>query len=50
MAGLVSTPISNDLPMLPDIEIGLSRRPESEGDKLVSAVEEMLKQLVKPDM
>jgi DNA-binding transcriptional LysR family regulator len=48
MAGLVSAP--SDLPSLPDIEIGLSRRPESEGDKLVDAVEEMLKQLVQPNM
>ncbi len=50
MTGLVSASISNVLPPLPDIEIGLSRRPESEGDKLVSAVEEMLKKLVQPDM
>jgi DNA-binding transcriptional LysR family regulator len=49
MAGLVSSPVSNILPFLPNIEIGLSRRPESEGDKLVDAVEEMLKQLVRPD-
>jgi DNA-binding transcriptional LysR family regulator len=50
MAGLVSAPLSNGLPALPDIEIGLSRRPESEGDKLVDAVEEMLKQLVQPEL
>jgi hypothetical protein len=48
MWGLVSAPA--ELPVLPDIEIGLSRRPESDGDKLVDAVEEMLKQLVQPDM
>lgn len=50
MAGMVSAPTSNGLPMLPDIEIGLSRLPESEGDTLVDAVEEMLKQLVQPDL
>jgi DNA-binding transcriptional LysR family regulator len=50
MAGLVSEPISQDLPALPEIEIGLSRRPESEGDKLVNAVEELLKKLVQPDI
>jgi DNA-binding transcriptional LysR family regulator len=50
MAGLVSAPVSNGLPALPEIEIGLSRRPESEGDKLVDAVEEMLKQLVQPEL
>ncbi|NNM57011.1 LysR substrate-binding domain-containing protein [Acidocella sp.] len=49
MAGLVSSPIANVLPHLPDIAIGLSRRPESEGNKLVDAVEEMVKQLVWPD-
>jgi len=49
MAGMVSAPVTH-LPALPDIEIGLSRRPESEGDKLVDAVEEMLKQLVQPAM
>jgi DNA-binding transcriptional LysR family regulator len=47
--GLVSAPLSQYLPSLPDIEIGLSRRPESEGDNLVSAVEEMLKHLVQPN-
>lgn len=50
MTGLVSAPVSQVLPVLPDIEIGLSRRPESEGNKLVDAVEEMLKKLVQPDM
>jgi hypothetical protein len=50
MAGLVSEPISQDLPALPEIEIGLSRRPESEGDKLVNAVEELLKKLVQLDI
>jgi DNA-binding transcriptional LysR family regulator len=49
MAGMVSAPVAQRLPALPDIEIGLSRRPESEGDRLVDAVEEMLKQLVQPD-
>lgn len=49
MAGLVSAP-SHHLPPLPDIEIGLSRRPESAGDRLVDAVEEMLKLLVQPDL
>lgn len=48
MARLVSSPMVHVLPPLPDIEIGLSRRPESQGDKLVDAVEEMLKQLVRP--
>jgi DNA-binding transcriptional LysR family regulator len=48
MTGLVSAP--SELPVLPDIEIGLSRRPESKGDKLVDAVEEMLKQLVRPEI
>jgi len=48
MSGLVRAP--GELPMLPDIEIGLSRRPESAGDRLVDAVEEMLKQLVRPDI
>ena len=46
--GLISAPLSQVLPSLPDIEIGLSRRPESEGNNLVSAVEEMLKHLVQP--
>jgi DNA-binding transcriptional LysR family regulator len=50
MAGLVSVPVANGLPALPEIEIGLSRRRESEGDRLVDAVEEMLKQLVKPGL
>jgi DNA-binding transcriptional LysR family regulator len=44
--GIVSAPVSQLLPSLPDIEIGLSRRPESEGDVLTSAVEAMLKQLI----
>jgi hypothetical protein len=44
--GIVSAPVSQVLPPLPDIEIGLSRRPESEGDVLTSAVEAMLKQLI----
>jgi DNA-binding transcriptional LysR family regulator len=47
--GLISAPLSPYLPALPEIEIGLSRRPESEGDNLVSAVEEMLKHLVQPN-
>jgi DNA-binding transcriptional LysR family regulator len=46
--GLISAPLSQVLPSLPDIEIGLYRRPESEGNNLVSAVEEMLKHLVQP--
>lgn len=46
--GLISAPLPQVLPSLPDIEIGLSRRPESEGNNLVSAVEEMLKHLVQP--
>jgi len=44
--GIISAPVSRFLPPLPDIEIGLSRRPESEGDALTSAVEAMLKQLI----
>jgi DNA-binding transcriptional LysR family regulator len=44
--GIVSAPVSQFLPPLPEIEIGLSRRPESEGDVLASAVESMLKQLI----
>jgi DNA-binding transcriptional LysR family regulator len=44
--GIVSAPVSQFLPQLPDIEIGLARRPESEGDVLTSAVEAMLKQLI----
>lgn len=48
MTGLVNA--ADNLPVLPDIEIGLSRRPESAEDKLVDAVEEMLKQLVQPMM
>jgi DNA-binding transcriptional LysR family regulator len=44
--GIVSAPVSQFLPQLPDIEIGLARRPESEGDVLTSAVESMLKQLI----
>ena len=43
--GIVSAPVSRDLPALPDVEIGLARRPESEGDVLTNAVEGMLKQL-----
>jgi hypothetical protein len=35
-----------NLPPLPEIEIGLARRPESAGDVLVDAVEGMLKRLV----
>jgi hypothetical protein len=35
-----------DLPPLPEIEIGLARRPESTGDVLIDAVESMLKRLV----
>lgn len=50
MADLTGTALSNLLPPLPSIEIGLSRRPESEGNKLVDAVEEMLKKLVQPDL
>jgi DNA-binding transcriptional LysR family regulator len=44
--GIVSAPSAQYLPALPDIEIGLARRPESEGDILTDAVEGMLKQLV----
>jgi DNA-binding transcriptional LysR family regulator len=44
--GIVSAQVSQFLPPLPDIEIGLSRRPESEGDVLTNAVEAMLKQLI----
>ncbi len=50
MAGLSSLPLAQILPPLPDIEIGLARRPESEGDKLVNAIEDMLKQLVQPNL
>ncbi|HEX7390074.1 MAG TPA: LysR substrate-binding domain-containing protein [Acidiphilium sp.] len=48
--GLVSASLSRHLPPLPEVEIGLARRPESEGDMLVNAVEAMLRQLVKPQM
>ncbi len=48
--GIVRVPVSQHLPSLPDIEIGLARRPESEGDVLVNAVEDMLKQLVQPNI
>lgn len=44
--GLINAPISQRLPPLPNIEIGLARWIGSEGDGLVNAVEEMLKQLV----
>ena len=44
--GIASAPVSQHLPALPEIEIGLARRPESEGDVLTNAVEGMLKQLV----
>lgn len=44
--GLQNVQIAQQLPKLPRVEIGLARRPESEGNPLVNAVEEMLKQLV----
>jgi DNA-binding transcriptional LysR family regulator len=44
--GLSSQPVAQYLPELPDIEIGLARHAESEGNVLVNAVEEMMKQLV----
>jgi DNA-binding transcriptional LysR family regulator len=43
---IVSAPISQLLPPLSEIDIGLSRRPESDGDVLTSAVEAMLKHLI----
>ncbi len=44
--GIVSAPYAQALPALPDIEIGLARRAESDGDVLTNAVEDMLKQLI----
>lgn len=35
-----------DLPELPDVELGLVRRSATEGDRLVDAVEAVLRQLV----
>ena len=46
--GIVKLSGANVLPRLPDVEVCLLRRHDSEGDKLVDLVEDMLKQLVLP--
>jgi DNA-binding transcriptional LysR family regulator len=44
--GIVTPNLAPPLPALPEIEIGLARRPDSEGDPLVDAVAALLKQLL----
>jgi|SoiMethySBSTD1v2_1073268.scaffolds.fasta_scaffold152052_4 DNA-binding transcriptional LysR family regulator len=44
--GLAIVGPKEGLPPLPDVEIGLLRRPGTEGDALVDAVEELLRRLV----
>jgi hypothetical protein len=39
-------PADHGLPDLPDVELGLVRRPGTEGDPLVDAVESLLRRLV----
>lgn len=46
--GVFNVSRSNALPKLPEVEIGLFRRGDSEGNMLVNLVEDMLKQLVRP--
>jgi DNA-binding transcriptional LysR family regulator len=47
--GLVSSPVSNILPPVPMLEFGMARRMETLGDRLTDAVEELLKQLIRPE-
>jgi DNA-binding transcriptional LysR family regulator len=44
--GMSPAPVAHNLPNLPNIEIGLARRPRTEGDPLITAVEHMLKQMI----
>jgi DNA-binding transcriptional LysR family regulator len=44
--GIVTPVLSPPLPALPEIEIGLARRPDSEGNPLTDAMEALLKQLL----
>lgn len=44
--GIVTAALFPPLPALPEIEIGLARRPDSENNPLADAVEALLKQLL----
>jgi DNA-binding transcriptional LysR family regulator len=47
--GLSNASVAHILPPVPMLEFGMARRPETEGDSLIDAVEEILRQLIRQD-